>query len=102
MASMDPDFKAALQGVRKILISRDVSTPYSGMVPGFVSGSYTRSECHLDLSKLCRFGGFEFVRASATALALAPGRGGYAATDDEDRPEVWFDACSIDVGSSPT
>ena len=42
-------------GVRYTLITRDIDTPYSGMLPGHVAGLYTREECHLDLSKIARF-----------------------------------------------
>ena len=27
-------------------VTRDVQTPYSGMLPGLVSGAYTHDECH--------------------------------------------------------
>lgn len=39
------------------LITRDVETPYSGMLPGHVAGFYTRAECHLDLDRLAVFAG---------------------------------------------
>ena len=34
-----------MPGVQVTLITRDVDTPYSGMLPGHVAGFYTREEC---------------------------------------------------------
>ncbi len=55
---MDP-----MPGVRLTLISRDVLSPYSGMIPGHVAGVYSREECHLDLARLARFAGAVFIHA---------------------------------------
>jgi len=43
-----------IAGVQLTLITRDVITPYSGMLPGYIAGQYTKEECHIDLVVLGR------------------------------------------------
>ncbi|MSO80652.1 MAG: selenide, water dikinase SelD [Alphaproteobacteria bacterium] len=84
-------------GVRLTLIARDVETPYSGMIPGYFAGHYTRPECHIDLVRLARFAGARLVHASATGLDLAARR----VHVDGGRPPVAYDLLSLDTGSTP-
>lgn len=46
-----------MPGVQITLITRDIHTPYSGMLPGYVSGAYSYDDCHIDLSVLATFAG---------------------------------------------
>jgi selenide, water dikinase len=58
----------SIPGVRVTLISRDVDTPYSGMLPGYVAGQYTREQCHLDLRQICSFASIRFLQGEVCGL----------------------------------
>jgi selenide, water dikinase len=85
-----------IPGVRLTLISDGSDTPYSGMLPGYVAGVYSRSDCHIDLRSLCQFAGAQFYRSTAIGLDLAQQQ-----VICVDRPPVRFDWLSIDIGSTP-
>ena len=84
-------------GVRLTLVSRDMLTPYSGMLPGLVAGHYSPEQAHIDLRKLSRFARARVLHAPATGIDLGARRV-FAA----GRPPVGFDLLSIDIGSQPT
>uniref|UniRef100_A0A7S2I9W4 Selenide, water dikinase n=1 Tax=Haptolina brevifila TaxID=156173 RepID=A0A7S2I9W4_9EUKA len=83
-------------GVQLTLITRDVDTPYSGMLPGYVAGAYTWRECHIDLAKLAAFSGARLVHAEACGLDLKEKR-----VLLKGRPPIAYDVLSIDIGSAP-
>lgn len=88
--------KEPVPGVRLTLVTRDVHTPYSGMLPGYLAGLYSYDECHIDLRPLAAAAGARIFRDEAVGL------------DREkklvlcaNRPPVPYDLLSIDIGSRP-
>ena len=85
-----------LPGVRLTLISPQVLTPYSGMLPGLIAGHYALEETHIDLSRLCRYANARFIQASVTGIDLSNKEIAFA-----DRSPLGFDLLSINSGISP-
>jgi selenide, water dikinase len=85
-----------LPGVRITLVTRDLATPYSGMLPGVVAGLYALDEAHIDLVRL--------AAATGTRLIHAEARGFDRASKHVllyGRPPIAYDLLSIDVGIAP-
>lgn len=85
----------SLPGVDLTLISENSTTPYSGMVPGYIAGFYDREECFIDLEELCHRSGAHFIKDRVTALDLDS-----QTVRITDR-SLSFDLVSLDIGSSP-
>jgi selenide,water dikinase len=83
-------------GVRLTLITRQLDTPYSGMLPGHIAGLYTFDETHIDTGPLCRFAGARLYHDEAIGLDLDARR-----VLCRRRPPVPFDLVSLDIGSTP-
>ena len=85
-----------LPGVRLTVITREVDTPYSGMLPGFLAGLYGFDDMHIDVRRLARFAGARLYHTEATGLD--PDR---KLVFCRDRPAVPYDLLSVDIGSTP-
>ena len=83
-------------GVRLTVICTTVDTPYSGMLPGYISGHYSFDDCHIDLPKLAAFAGARFYQDEVVGLDTANRK-----VLCRTRPPVGYDVCSINVGSTP-
>jgi selenide,water dikinase len=82
--------------LRLTVISRDIDTPYSGMLPGLLAGHYSHGEAHIDLRPLAQLAGARLFHGSATGLDLVSRR-----VLCDGRPPVDFDYLSLDIGSRP-
>jgi selenide, water dikinase len=85
-----------LDGVRVTVIAREVDTPYSGMLPGYVAGHYGYDDIHIDLGPLTLAAGARLIAADACGLDLRAGR-----VELADRPPLRFDVVSLNCGAAP-
>jgi pyridine nucleotide-disulfide oxidoreductase family protein len=88
---------APLPGVELTLVSPHADAPYSGMVPGWLAGSYRYEEITIPFARLCAAAGARFVAdelaaldPQAQAVTLASGAA------------LHYDLLSINVGSTLT
>ncbi|MDG1113170.1 MAG: selenide, water dikinase SelD [Pseudomonadales bacterium] len=85
----EPDLKVTL-------VSPSRETPYSGLLPGVVSGHFPEEDLYIDLGRLCQFAGAELILATATGVDPNGSEIGL-----ENRPSLAYDYLSIDVGIEP-
>ena len=89
-----------MPGVRLTVVSREVLTPYSGMLPGLVAGNYQFRETHIDLGPLAQFAGAHLLHDEVVGLDLAAKRA-FLRTKKGTNAPLGYDVLSIDIGSTP-
>src|SRR5262245_18146137 len=85
-----------LPGVRLTLICREVHTPYSGMLPGFIAGHYDYDDVHIALGPVSRFAGARLYHDEVVGLDLKS-----RTIQCRHHPDVIYDLLSINTGSTP-
>ncbi len=83
-------------GLQLTLITRDLHTPYSGMLPGYIAGHYTYDEAHVDLRPLAQFAQARIYHAEVNSIDFEN-----QLIQCIGRPPVSFDYVSINIGSRP-
>ncbi len=92
MIGMNP-----IPGVRFTLITRQVDTPYSGMLPGMIAGLYSADEAHIDTGPLARFAGARLYNSEVIGLDVES-----KLVICRNRPPVPYDVVSLNIGSTPS
>jgi selenide, water dikinase len=77
-----------------VLVSPHPDTPYSGMLPGWIAGHYTRGDCHIDLTPLAGFARCRFLQTSCNGIN--PDARLVFCENGQTMP---FDVVSVDIGS---
>ncbi|SFL25285.1 selenide, water dikinase [Nitrosomonas aestuarii] len=85
-----------LPGIQVTLISPDIFTPYSGMLPGLIAGHYTHQDCHINLHRLCRWAGIQFHRGFVKRI-----NPDLRELSCAQHPPIKYDLLSINIGSQP-
>lgn len=83
-------------GLSLTLISKDIETPYSGSLPGYINGSYTLDEIHIDLRPLAQFAGARLIQSEVSEIDLEQ-----KLIKCSGRPDIPFDLLSLNIGSKP-
>ena len=86
-----------LPGVRITLVTRDLHTPYSGMLPGLIAGHYDYDEAHIDLLPMVRYAGARVIHGEVQAIDT-----GQKLVVIDGRPALDYDLLSINIGSRPS
>lgn len=88
--------KNRVSGVKITLISNVKNTPYSGMLPEYISGFYSYEESHINLVRLAEVAGIELIIDEVINI------------DAEEKIvscqwglKIGFDVLSLDIGSTP-
>ncbi|SEW45474.1 selenophosphate synthase [Cognatiyoonia koreensis] len=82
-----------LPGVRLTVINPGATAPYSGMLPGFVAGHYTRAELDIDLVQLARFAEARIINGAVNGIDLKA-----KTISVPGRPPISYDVAAIDIG----
>jgi selenide, water dikinase len=86
-----------IPNVQLTLITNTVHAPYSGMLPGHLSGIYSFQDCHIDLRALANFAGAKLIVDEAIGLDLEKNH-----VFCRQHPPIPFDELAIDIGSTPS
>ena len=78
------------------LVSPDIYTPYSGMLPGLIAGHYSYEDCHINLQRLCNWAGVQFL--SNAVEMINPDLKTIHCTQLKS---IKYDLLSINIGSRP-
>ena len=81
------------EGARLTVINPDPTAPYTGMLPGYIAGHYTRDALEIDLRHLAERAGARLILGRATGLDPVARR-----IEVAGHGAVAYDLASVDIG----
>ncbi|MDG1133227.1 MAG: selenide, water dikinase SelD [Pseudomonadales bacterium] len=84
-------------GVRITLVSESGLSPYSGMLPGYISGAYSEKDINIALGPLCVLANARLICAKVVGIDPLGNTISFA-----DRPSLRFDILSVNCGAEQT
>ncbi len=99
--------KNPLKKYRPLLISENSTSPYSGMLPGLLTGDYQYDDCHIDLIKLCQMSGADFQQQTCINIQKIVDQDFDTLyrldfeTTAADSHSIYCEKLSINIGSQP-
>lgn len=85
-----------VSGLQITLIAKDIHVPYSGMLPGYITGEYDFDDMHIDLQPLAQFASARIIDAEATGIDTHNNE-----ITCQSRPPIPYDLLSINIGGTP-
>jgi len=85
-----------IPGLRLTIVTANIRTPYSGMLPAYVEGVWDDDDLHIDLAHLAQFSGARLIVAPCKGIDADQRKLLF-----NDRPPLHFDILSINIGGQP-
>jgi selenide,water dikinase len=102
------DILNPLKAIRPLLISENPNSPYSGMLPGLLSGDYTYDDCHIDLVHLCQNSHCDFLQGNCISIKRIEHsefetlyRLDFKPSEANATAFIYCEKLSINIGSQP-
>lgn len=85
-----------IPGLRITMINNFISSSYSGMLPGYIAGTFTKEDTQIDLLKLCSFANSRLIIDRVIGLNSEKK---YISL--QNRTPIYYDTLSINTGGEP-
>ncbi|MEK9850030.1 MAG: selenide, water dikinase SelD [Candidatus Puniceispirillum sp.] len=85
-----------IDGLRLTVVTPHSLTPYSGMLPAFVEGVWTKDDFHINLAHLAQMANARLIVAPCIGIDANASKIKFA-----DRPDLHFDILSVNIGGQP-
>ena len=83
-------------GLKITLINKNSTSSYSGMIPGYIAGTYCREDTQINLLNLCKFANARLITDDVTGIDILAKQ-----IYLKNRSPIYYDTLSINSGGEP-